>query len=555
MSDPLRTQVLIAGGGPVGLALAIELGRRDVACLLVEQNEPLGPLQAPRSKMINVRSMMHVRRWGLAGKIREAIPFALRHPSNIIYATRLTGIELARFENAFCTDRGTDERFPEGAAWLPQYRMEDLFRSHAERLRSVSLALGTRLEGFRQSADEVVATVRSGRGTRIVHADYLVGADGARSSVRELAGIGMEEMVSSAGPVPNLNALIEVPGLAARCSLDPAVIYHIINGNASAGMGPFDDGDRWFINAHPQQWSGKPEEFDLAGYTQAAIGAPMPVKVLCRSTWSPRALLAERYAQGRVLLAGDAAQVRPPNGGYGMNLGIGDAADLGWKLAAILNGWGGPALLDSYEIERKLVHRHVHREALENYNFVDAVRKAHVGVEELELPGAQGELARGRIGEIIRDQKAREYHTLGVVLGERYIGSPLVCGESGDPPADHYSHYVPSTFPGCLAPHYWLADGHSVYDRLGPGFTLVISDSRHREEAARISAVADELGMPLTTLELADARARELFPMSLTLIRPDQHVAWRGERAPERPQALLDLVRGHSKAPFNRSST
>lgn len=544
MSETLRTQVLIAGGGPVGLALAIELGRRGVACLLVEQSEPLGPLQAPRSKMINVRSMMHVRRWGLAEEIRRAIPQALRHPSNIIYATRLIGIELARFENAFCTDRGTEERLPEGAAWLPQYRMEDVFRSHASRLGSVSLAMGTRLEAFTQSADHVTATVRSSDGTRLVHADYLVGADGARSSVRELARIGMDEIASGAARTPNINALIHVPGLAARRSLDPAVIYHIINGEVSAGMGPFDDGDRWFINAHPQRWSGNPADFDLVGYTQAVIGAPVSVDILCRSTWSPRALLAERYAQGRVLLAGDAAQVRPPNGGYGMNLGIGDAADLGWKLAATLAGWGGPALLASYEIERKLVHRRVHREALENYSFVDAVRKAQVRVEELELPGAPGEFARARIGEIIRDQKAREYHTLGVVLGERYIGSPVICRESGEPPADHYLHYVPSTYPGSLAPHYWLADGGSVYDLFGTGFTLVLSNSRGAAEAARISAAAAELAVPLTTVEPRDKRARELYPMTLTLIRPDQHVAWRGDRAPDRPRVLLDRVRG-----------
>ncbi|MDB6008223.1 MAG: hypothetical protein JWL65_473 [Gammaproteobacteria bacterium] len=543
--ETLHTRVLISGGGPVGLALAIELGLRNIPCVLVEQNEPLGPLQAPRSKMINARAMAHVRRWGLAQAIRDAVPLGADYPSNVIFATRLTGIEIARFENAFSTKRGNDERFPEGAAWLPQYRIEEVFRTRASQLSSVTLLLGSRLESYSQTQECVEATVSNKRGTQRIEATYLVAADGARSTVRTLAGIAMEEVPSASSSTANINALIRVPGLSKRLTLAPAVIYQIVNREVSAGMGPFDVDDRWFINAFPQNWTGAPDDFDLVAFTQAAIGAPLPVEVICRSTWSPRALLAKQYRQGRLLLAGDAAQVRPPTGGYGMNLGIGDAVDLAWKLAATLQGWGSPALLDTYELERKLVHRRVLQEALENYSFVDSVRNARIRPDDLEAEADAGDLARSRLKDLIQQQKEREYHTLGVVLGERYVGSPLVAREAGAPPPLHFRDYIPSTYPGCLAPHLWLPDGRSLYDLLGTGFTLLICGARTARAAGRFVAAAKKMGLPLTTLQLQDRRSLELYPTALTLIRPDQHVAWRGDAAPDDPETLLEQARGN----------
>jgi len=542
--ETLHTQVLIVGGGPVGLALAIELGLRHVTCILIEQNDPLGPLQAPRSKMINVRAMAHIRRWGLAQAIRDAIPLGADYPSNVIFATRLTGIEIARFENAFSTRRGDDERFPEGAAWLPQYRIEDIFRARASRLSSVNLSLGTRLETYTQTKKGIEATVTGKRGTQRIEAAYIVAADGARSTVRTLAGIAMEEVPSASSNAANINALIRIPGLFKQLSLGPAVIYQVLNGEVSAGMGPFDIDDRWFINAFPQNFAGAPDEFDLVAFTQAAVGSPVPVEVICRSSWSPRALLAQAYRRGRVLLAGDAAQVRPPTGGYGMNLGIGDAVDLAWKLAASLQGWGSPALLHSYELERKSVHRRVLQEALENYSFVDSVRNARVRPDDLEAPDEVGELARARLKDLIQREKEREYHTLGVVLGEHYVGSPLVACEPGTPPRQHFRDYIPSTYPGCLAPHLWLSDGRSLYDLFGAGFTLIIGGPRAASAAGRFIAAAKEKALPLTTVQLEDRHARELYPTALTLVRPDQHVAWRGDTAPADLEAVLERARG-----------
>jgi hypothetical protein len=404
------------------------------------------------------------------------------------------------------------------------------------------MLFGVRLEAITQEPDHVEALVRSERGAQRIEASYLVGSDGPRSTVRTLCGITMEEVPSGSTNAANINALIRVPELSKRQTLDRAVIYQIINREVSAGMGPFDIDDRWFINAFPQNLTGSPDEFDLVGFTQSAIGAKLPVEVICRSTWSPRALLAEQYVHGRIILAGDAAQVRPPTGGYGMNLGICDAADLGWKIAATLQGWGAPGLLEAYEFERKAVHRRVLREALENYSFLDSVRSARIRPDDLEEPGAPGELARSCLKALILQQKEREYHSLGVVLGDRYIGSPIVARETGSPPPEHFRDYIPSSYPGCLAPHLWLPDGSSLYDSFGPGFTLLIRGARSREAAGQILSMAQQLSIPIAVVHLPDHS--EIYSTTLTLIRPDQHVAWRGDTAPCDVRGLMEQLRG-----------
>jgi hypothetical protein len=227
-----------------------------------------------------------------------------------------------------------------------------------------------------------------------------------------------------------------------------------------------------------------------------------------------------------------------------MNLGIGDAVDIGWKLAATLQGWGGPELLRTYELERKKVHLRVLREALENYSFVDSIRNARIRPDDLEVPGVTGEQARTRLGKLIRKQKEREYHTLGVVLGDRYTDSPIVAKESGVPPLEHYRDYTPSTYPGCLAPHLWLPGGTSLYDAFGLGFALIHRAAANDESIGRFVAAAKRQHVPLTIFGLPPDLRLDLYPCAFTLVRPDQHVAWRGDTAPENTDQLLRQVRG-----------
>jgi hypothetical protein len=224
-----------------------------------------------------------------------------------------------------------------------------------------------------------------------------------------------------------------------------------------------------------------------------------------------------------------------------MNLGIADAVDLGWKLAATLQGWGGPGLLASYEAERRPVHRRVIDEAVANY----AVLPQHMVSPDLEKAGLDGDAARKRLGERIVADKEREFHTLGVVLGYTYSGSPIVVPDGTPPPAEHYTDFTPSAHPGCLAPHVWLGDGCSLYDLFGRDFTLLVLDG-DTEGVERWHAAASARGMALAVVQPKAAGLAGLYGARFALIRPDQHVAWRGDRLPVEPGAVLDIVRGAS---------
>jgi hypothetical protein len=223
-----------------------------------------------------------------------------------------------------------------------------------------------------------------------------------------------------------------------------------------------------------------------------------------------------------------------------MNMGIGDAVDLGWKLAASLQGWGGPALPATYELERKPVHERVIRAAVESYALVgeQLVR------ENIERPGAEGDRVRREVGALILRDKLPEFRSLGVVLGYRYRDSPILVSDGTSPPPEQDIEYHPSAHPGCLAPHLWLADGSSLYDHFGPGFTLLAAPGVEKGKASRLQQAAAAAGVPLKLYPVSDSRFAQLYQADFALVRPDQHVAWRGSRLPEDARALLDRARG-----------
>ena len=256
--------------------------------------------------------------------------------------------------------------------------------------------------------------------------------------------------------------------------------------------------------------------------------------------WTAHRLIAERYGTGRAFLAGDACHLHPPSGGHGMNMGIADAADLGWKLAATLQGWGGARLLGTYEIERKPLHQRVIREAVENYELTGD-RLARDGVEQ---PGTEGDRVRKEVGDIILKGKEHEFRSLGVVLGGCYRDSPVVIPDGTRPPAETITEYEPSACPGCLAPHFWLPDGSSLYDHLGAGFTLLAGRDTPSAEVSRLERAAAHRAAPLKVFKLGDPRFSALYQARFALVRPDQHVAWRGDELPQDCLDLIDRVRG-----------
>jgi 2-polyprenyl-6-methoxyphenol hydroxylase-like FAD-dependent oxidoreductase len=542
--NAVTTDVLIIGAGPVGLSLAIELGRRGIRALIIEQNDRVG--YQPRAKTTNVRSMEHIRRWGLAEKIREASPLPQDFPRQVVFATRLFGYTLATFENAFYGARTPNELFPEPAEWIPQYVVETVLRGHVETLPSVALRFATRLETASQTGAGVTAEavdLTTGEKQNI-RAAYLVGADGARSKTRQLLGLAMEGQHAYG---QHQSTIIRAPALAAQNPQEKAIMYWLVNGESHGVLSPLDRDDIWTFGTVVAPGAAAMDEAETRHRLHQAVGRAFDFDIMVTDLWAAHQLIANRYRVGRILLAGDACHLHPPFGGYGMNMGIGDAVDLGWKLAAILRGWGDPALLDSYEQERRPIHQRVIREAVENHSSLSA---AFVQ-DALEQAGPEGDATRHQVGADIQRVKVREFKTLGVVLGYHYSGSPIVVSDGSEPPEEHYGNYQPSAHPGCLAPHLWLGENISLYDTFGADFTLLVTTPDAMAEANAFLGPARRLGLPLAVTAPRDGRLRDLYGARLALIRPDQHVAWRGDRAPEDPIGVLNKLRGFKGARDN----
>lgn len=546
MTPEAQTGVLIVGAGPTGLALAIELGSRQIPCIVVERNDRVG--YAPRAKTTNVRTREHLRRWGIADNLAAASPLGLDYPSHVLFVTRLAGHMLAKFDNALDCSPERNPHYSEHGQWIPQYLLEEVLRSHAQSLPGVSVCFSSELTSFTQDEAGVRAEVRNlvTGATHSLSSEFLVGADGARSSVRNAIGAKMEGRY---GLSRNYNVVFRAPGLAAAHRHGPAIMYWQVNTDMPSLIGPMDDNDRWFFMP-----TAVPDGFQLnaneaADLIRRATGIDLDYEILSTDEWQASSLVADRYRDRRVLLAGDACHLHPPMGGYGMNMGIADGVDLGWKLAAVLQGWGGSDLLDHYEAERRAVHGFVIDEAVTNH----ATLSGHLlrdGIEEVSPAGAQ---VRREAGEQILQMKAREFMNRRVVLGYHYEGSGIVVPDdkshshAADSPA-----YVPCARPGHLAPHAWLDDGSSLYDSFGQGFTLLVTgnadggsasaDERHAVERARRDA--EVAATPLVVLAPRNAHLPELYEARYALIRPDQHVAWRGDAWPEDGVALLRRVTG-----------
>ena len=537
-----RTPVLIVGAGPVGLALAIELGHRSIPCLLIEKNDRVG--YAPRAKTTNVRTREHFRRWGIADTLRAASPLGLDYPSNVVFCTRLAGFELTRFENAFYCGPGRNPLYSEHSQWVPQYTVEEVMREHAQSLPGVELRFNCELKSFAQDDGHVQAIARdllSGEDIPI-EAEFLAGTDGARSMVRE--GIGAK-MQGTYGLSRNYNVVFRAPGLAAAHKHGPAIMYSQVNGDSPSLVGPMDRGDKWFFMPTGVREGWKLDAADAPALIRQATGIDLPYEVLSTDEWVASRLLCDIYRDRRVFLAGDACHLHPPFGGYGMNMGVADGVDLGWKLSAVLKGWGGQQLLDSYERERRPVHELVLDEAVANHSVLGV----QLWKQGLDANDAQGAVLRREVGARIQADKIREFATLGVMLGYRYEDSPVIVPDGSRASGNDFINYVPTSRPGAVAPHAWLHDGSSLYDHFGDGFTLLASKDAPSAAIDQARVQAHTAGVPLKVMQPHEAAIAELYPTRFTLIRPDQHVAWRGNAWPSASVGVLAQVTGRAN-PF-----
>lgn len=530
--------VVIAGGGPVGLALAIELGLRGVDCLLVEELARDAE-KHPTANNVNVRSMEFFRRWGIAGRARSET-FPADHPDDRVYVTRIGGKEITRFQRPASGDPHRPPYSPESDIWCPKPFLDPILVQTADAFGCVALRHEWRLESFEQHEGSVLCEIGSVDGDRreTVEGAYLVACDGASSGVRKALGI---DLVGSFDSGPLLDSYyFRAPGLRALLPEGGTQYWVMSPQDRFPTIAAIDGRELWRM--HVVRGPGVGE--DAAERIRAVCHAPIDVEVLSDIEWTPRQALARRYRSDRVLLAGDAAHIVTPFGGLGMNTGLADAVNLGWKLAAVVQGWGANGLLDSYEEERCPVAAGVlHYQGLDvsGDEAVPTGRQIWTGYDV--PPGAaddtpEGEAVRREYGGRLLELRHDEFNHVGLDLGYRYDSSIIAAG--GEPPATSVTEYEQGAYPGCRAPHAWLADGRSTLDLFGDGFTLLAFGDA---DPAPLETAAHERAVPLTVERIDDPAIGAPYGAPLALVRPDGHVAWRGGGA-EDAIAIVDAVRG-----------
>jgi 2-polyprenyl-6-methoxyphenol hydroxylase-like FAD-dependent oxidoreductase len=547
-TQSVHVPVLIVGGGPTGLVLSIELGQKGVASLVVEQNP--GTTTFPKANLTSARSMEHYRRLGFSREFRK-MGLPEDYPQDVSFWTRYSTHEIARLKvpssrEALAMDTAQRGNWmtPELPHRAQQMAFEVLLRREAERLSEVDLRYGWRLTGFEDCGSNVLSTienVETGESVSI-SSDFLVGCDGPRSFVRQSLGIRYQgdgsadreffggKMLAMHFRCPELYRLINGP---------LAWHYWTVNKERRALLVSLDGKGTFVVHVQLPKGVEATEALGRQWVNQAA-GTEVPMEILKVLEWTAGyTLVAEHYGKGRVLIAGDAAHLFTPAAGLGYNTSIDDVANLGWKLAAVIQGWGGPALLASYEEERKPIGERNTRFARSTANNIGDIPFG----DALEEDSASGEAERAKVGARIYDILVKEFEIPGVILGVCYRGSRLVATEEGPPPEDDMHVYRPSTYPGCRAPHLVLDDGGSILDRFGKGFVLVGFNGK-ASDATGLCKAAQAAGLPLAVEMIHESAARELYGSDWVLVRPDQHVAWRGDSLPRNPAALIDRIRG-----------
>jgi 2-polyprenyl-6-methoxyphenol hydroxylase-like FAD-dependent oxidoreductase len=545
MKQPMQTSVLIVGGGPVGLTLAMDLAWRGIDVIVAEIRQA-GEPPSPKCNHISARSMEIFRRLGFAQKVRAA-GLPPDHPHDVVFCTTLTGKEIARIPIPSSAERYTRKDGPD--CWWPtpelphranQIYLEPIMFEHARGMVKIKILNRTSVDSYEQRKDSVIATARdldTGESFTI-QAAYLVGCDGGKSWVRRAIGAKMNgtavvKMVQS--------TYISAPDLMSRIKLPPAWMYLAINPRRTGAAISINGADKWLIHNYLyREKEGEQSDRDWAIRTIFGVGADFRYTILSNEDWVGRRLTADRYRDRRVFICGDAAHLWIPFAGYGMNAGIADAANLSWMLAAVLKGWGEPALLDAYEQERQPISDQVSHYAMNM--ALDNFRKRGDPPAEIESDGSEGERARARVGKDLYDLNVQQFCCGGLNFGYFYDRSPIIAYDGDSAPPYTMYDFSQSSVPGCHTPHVWLSEKQPLFDALGPDYTLIRMDSAVNVDG--LLNAATRRGIPLKLLDVAVPGAIDIYKKKLVLSRPDQHVAWRGDEPPKDPAALFDLVQG-----------
>lgn len=546
MVKGIETDVVLVGGGPVGLTLALDLAGRGVRVVILELRYP-GEPPSVKCNHVAARSMEIFRRLGFVGEVREA-GLPEEYPHDCVFRTTMVGHELARVPIPCRRDRYTSREGPD-TSWptpepphrINQIYLEPILFAHAQAREGITIL--NRVEFLRLEQDEagVVATARdldSGEEVR-VSARYLVGCDGGRSEVRRQIGARLQ---GDAVIQRVQSTHIRAPKLLGMLTTTPAWGNISLNPRRSGTVYAIDGRETWLVHNYLREGEADFDavDRDWALRTILGVGDDFEYEVISREDWFGRRLVADRFRDRRVFICGDAAHLWVPYAGYGMNAGLADAANLAWLLAANINGWGTAAILDAYERERLPITEQVSHFAM---NYAHAAAKQRRAVPpEIEDETPEGEAARAALGRATYDLNVQQYCAAGLNFGYYYDNSPLIAYDGEQQPPYTMGSFTPATVPGCRTPHLWLRDGRSLYDALGPEYTLLRFDAA--VEVGALLAAAGERGVPLRLLDVDAEGAGAVYREKLVLSRPDQHIAWRGDMLPVDVMGLVDRVRG-----------
>ena len=550
----LHTDVIIVGGGPAGLLLAIELGRRQIRTILFDQD--CSTTINPQANATQARTMEHYRRLGFANEVRtQGLP--PNYPTDIAYFTTFSGYELARFQLP-SADEANDLIKNMGGSWsaaeLPhrvsQMYVEQVLHRQATRLKSVALRYQHEVTKVIDNIDHVEATVVTDKNTFVVSAQYLIGCDGPRSTVRKHLGITMEgEANKKRDFVGGYMHAVYLKGkhLYDAINGDPAWMHVNVNHRRRCFLAAIDGKSEFVF--HTQLKSGEDKdnisEIQTRNMFAECMGRSVDFDIISRSSWTAGfTLVAEKLSVDRIFLAGDAAHLFTPTGGLGYNTAIEDAVNLGWKLAAVIKKWGGSRLLDSYQMER-------HPSAVRNTNYARGFAESLGSFKpkpELEAHTSEGSKLRAEASDYFNRHGREEFNIPGITFGNRYDGSPIIVSDGSEPPPDRANMYQPTACPGGRAPHLWLQNTTgkttSLYDQFGFEFTLLCFDGGDKNIMGPLTSTAKSAGLLLSVVDVAGEEARELYQSNFALIRPDQIVAWRGDQLPEEPEKIIRVLTG-----------
>jgi 2-polyprenyl-6-methoxyphenol hydroxylase-like FAD-dependent oxidoreductase len=545
MTAGIDTEALIVGGGPVGLGLALDLAWRGCRSTLVERDAGTATVMLAKANGLHERTMEMCRRWGIA-QLVEKHGFPQEHPGDSVYCTALDGFYIGRSFMPSTLERPVPLATPQKRLRCPQYSFDPLLADAVKEKGLTKFLYGHTFERLEQETDYVKVHLRTAAGkTMVVRTGYLIGCDGAGSSVRQSLGIGFHGTLLDY----SLSAMLRIPGLQQKINFGRRGERYLLLGPEGTWgiMTSVDGHDIWRFTIVGAQEKLDLDTYDISADIRRALGSiDLQYEMLRVVPWRRSQCAAESFGSGRVFLAGDSAHTTSPTGGHGMNTGFGDISDLGWMLEAKLQGWAGAHLLDAYGVERRPVA--IRNSASSTANYRGWIDKT--GYEQIATPGPQGEAARTRIGAALERSLHSEWNSLGIDLGYRYDPSPIIVPDGSPTTADDPSDYVPTSRPGHRAPHAWLADGRSILDLFGRGFVLLRIDAPSLEVGV-LQDAARRISMPFKIVDVSGSNIRELYPRQLVLVRPDGQVAWRSDALPADSVELLDIVRGAAPRHFD----